>query len=414
MKEINKLTGNLLIATALSGALLTGTLASTNSSVKAEIVTSTENQNDKTQVEANEIESLNLSYTSQISENGVLPDAKSYFTNKNGGIIPDNVKFEYVEKPDGSAGGDFQPLIKVTYPDGRYDIVKADLHVMSSTTGNGGELGEDRKQSNLYNPKGRDMLVIENEKGFPDPEKAIKNIQDLPENAKISWESPSELKELGDYPAVLRVDYSDDSKDKLNVIIHVGQKKEVNWKAIKGQNITTNIRVPVDAEKGILNKEILSDGATYRWKEEPNWNKEGKQSATIVVTDKNNTEVEVNITIEVNIPLTELKPSTPVEKPTPPTVPDKPVDPEKPVEPNVPEEPVLPEIPENNQTETPAVTEKPESNKQELPKQTPLSSETLPQTNEKNTALLSILGIVLSVASLRFFIKLKREKNLLK
>ncbi|WEV37630.1 Rib/alpha-like domain-containing protein [Lactobacillus sp. ESL0677] len=145
-----------------------------------------------------------------------------------------------------------------------------------------------KQETNLYHAQlagsGQDSQGVAVAKGTTlDAKDAIHKPEDFPADAKFEWESPVDTSTTGDKQAWVAVTYSDDSTDRIPVLVNVYDTASTEYPKAKTQTADLNGTVP-DAKASIVNSADFPSDTTYEWANEPDLSKEGSAIGTVKVT----------------------------------------------------------------------------------------------------------------------------------
>ena len=116
---------------------------------------------------------------------------------------------------DTNAPGNYEGVIEVTYPDGTKDTVKVPV-----------EVTDNRSDADKYTPKGQKVTTELNKE--PEASDGIKNKSDLPKGTMYVWKEKVDVGIPGNKKATVVVIYPDGSKEEVEVVISVVDKKAPN------------------------------------------------------------------------------------------------------------------------------------------------------------------------------------------
>ncbi|MFQ9160295.1 Enterococcal surface protein [Enterococcus faecalis] len=116
---------------------------------------------------------------------------------------------------DTNAPGNYEGVIEVTYPDGTKDTVKVPV-----------EVTDNRSDADKYTPKGQKVTTELNKE--PEASDGIKNKSDLPKGTMYVWKEKVDVGIPGNKKATVIVIYPDGSKEEVEVVISVVDKKAPN------------------------------------------------------------------------------------------------------------------------------------------------------------------------------------------
>ena len=130
---------------------------------------------------------------------------------KNKDELPEGTEYsdETPDKVDTSK--DYTAIIVVTYPDGSKDKVKVPVTVRPG--------GSEKTDADKYDPKPNPIVIDKG--GTFEPEDAIKNKDELPNETEYRDETPDNVDKTKDYTAIIVVKYPDGSEDKVKVPVTV-------------------------------------------------------------------------------------------------------------------------------------------------------------------------------------------------
>ena len=116
---------------------------------------------------------------------------------------------------DTNTPGNYEGVIEVTYPDGTKDTVKVPV-----------EVTDNRSDADKYTPKGQKVTTELNKE--PEASDGIKNKSDLPKGTMYFWKEKVDVGIPGNKKATVVVIYPDGSKEEVEVVISVVDKKAPN------------------------------------------------------------------------------------------------------------------------------------------------------------------------------------------
>ena len=116
---------------------------------------------------------------------------------------------------DTNTPGNYEGVIEVTYPDGTKDTVKVPV-----------EVTDNRSDADKYTPKGQKVTTELNKE--PEASDGIKNKSDLPKGTMYVWKEKVDVGIPGNKKATVIVIYPDGSKEEVEVVISVVDKKAPN------------------------------------------------------------------------------------------------------------------------------------------------------------------------------------------
>ena len=116
---------------------------------------------------------------------------------------------------DTNTPGNYEGVIEVTYPDGTKDTVKVPV-----------EVTDNRSDADKYTPKGQKVTTELNKE--PEASDGIKNKSDLPKGTMYVWKEKVDVGIPGNKKATVVVIYPDGSKEEVEVVISVVDKKAPN------------------------------------------------------------------------------------------------------------------------------------------------------------------------------------------
>lgn len=214
------------------------------------------------------------------------PDPKNSI--ENNGDFPEGTKFEWSkgtngksDKPDTSTIGEKTVNVVVTVPGQKPQTVKVKVNVTAS-------------------PEGKDVTVLQktgSNDTTPKLDDVIKNHEDLPKNAEVSWKKEPDTSKTGNQPGVVTVTVpgEPDVDIQVNVLVVPNPKDKT-------------VNVPVGAkpkpEDSIANKDELPKGTTFTWATgengTPDTNAAGSKQGTVVVNIPGITNT-VSVPVTVNV-----------------------------------------------------------------------------------------------------------------
>ncbi len=214
------------------------------------------------------------------------PDPKNSI--ENNGSFPEDTKFEWSKgtdgksgKPDTSTTGEKTVNVVVTVPGQEPQTVKVKVNVTAS-------------------PEGKDVTVLQktgSNDTTPKLDDVIKNHEDLPKNAEVSWKKEPDTSKTGNQPGVVTVTVpgEPDVDIQVNVLVVPNPKDKT-------------VNVPVGAkpkpEDSIANKDELPKGTTFTWATgengTPDTNAAGSKQGTVVVNIPGITNT-VSVPVTVNV-----------------------------------------------------------------------------------------------------------------
>ncbi|GBG05188.1 Rib/alpha-like domain-containing protein [Lactobacillus rodentium] len=224
------------------------------------------------------------------TKEGIVPPAEDGIKNK--GDLPDGTKYSWKGTPDVTTPGSNPAVVIVTYPDGSQDEVPVNVIVPT--------------------PEGQDVNTPQGV--VPDPEKGIKNPQDMPAGTKYTWKDTPEVNTIGSHPAVVVVTYPDGHKTEVPVTVIVTdntagtpvtptQPTDADKYTPEPKPIDTDKGVMPDPEDGIKNPGDLPSGTHYEWTNgEPDVNTPGTREVSITVVYPDGSTDIVTTTITVHEP----------------------------------------------------------------------------------------------------------------
>ncbi|MFZ3602663.1 Rib/alpha-like domain-containing protein [Enterococcus faecalis] len=150
---------------------------------------------------------------------------------------------------DTNTPGNYEGVIEVTYPDGTKDTVKVPV-----------EVTDNRSDADKYTPKGQKVTTELNKE--PEASDGIKNKSDLPKGTMYFWKEKVDVGIPGNKKATVVVIYPDGSKEEVEVVISVVDKKAPNKPQVDpitdGDKIVTGKTEP-NADVTVT----LPDGSQY-------------------------------------------------------------------------------------------------------------------------------------------------------
>ncbi len=150
---------------------------------------------------------------------------------------------------DTNTPGNYEGVIEVTYPDGTKDTVKVPV-----------EVTDNRSDADKYTPKGQKVTTELNKE--PEASDGIKNKSDLPKGTMYFWKEKVDVGIPGNKKATVVVIYPDGSKEEVEVVISVVDKKAPNKPQVDpitdGDKIVTGKTEP-NADGTVT----LPDGSQY-------------------------------------------------------------------------------------------------------------------------------------------------------
>ena len=175
------------------------------------------------------------------------PDASEGIKNKKD--LPKDAKYTWKEKVDISTAGNKKGTVVVTYSDGSSDEVEVDVTVT-----------DNRSDADKYTPKGQKVTTELNKE--PEASDGIKNKSDLPKGTMYVWKEKVDVGIPGNKKATVVVIYPDGSKEEVEVVISVVDKKAPNKPQVDpitdGDKIVTGKTEP-NADVTVT----LPDGSQY-------------------------------------------------------------------------------------------------------------------------------------------------------
>ena len=175
------------------------------------------------------------------------PDASEGIKNKKD--LPKDAKYTWKEKVDISTAGNKKGTVVVTYSDGSSDEVEVDVTVT-----------DNRSDADKYTPKGQKVTTELNKE--PEASDGIKNKSDLPKGTMYFWKEKVDVGIPGNKKATVVVIYPDGSKEEVEVVISVVDKKAPNKPQVDpitdGDKIVTGKTEP-NADVTVT----LPDGSQY-------------------------------------------------------------------------------------------------------------------------------------------------------
>ena len=150
---------------------------------------------------------------------------------------------------DTNTPGNYEGVIEVTYPDGTKDTVKVPV-----------EVTDNRSDADRYTPKGQKVTTELNKE--PEASDGIKNKSDLPKGTMYVWKEKVDVGIPGNKKATVVVIYPDGSKEEVEVVISIVDKKAPNKPQVDpitdGDKIVTGKTEP-NADVTVT----LPDGSQY-------------------------------------------------------------------------------------------------------------------------------------------------------
>jgi len=217
----------------------------------------------------------------KVQKGAAAPAAEAAIKNKDD--LPKGTKIEWVEEPNTEKVGEKPAFVKVTYPDGTSDVVKATVKV-----------GTDAEAAT---PEAKDVKVPTGG-ALPAAKDAIENLDELPKGTTAKWAEPAvDTTTPGNQTGKVEVTYPDGSKETVDVPVKVGTDAEVHEP--KYGAVSTPMGTAPSAAAAVKNGAQLPVGTTYTWKTKPDTANPGTTKATVVVTypDGSTDEGEVEITV---------------------------------------------------------------------------------------------------------------------
>ena len=194
--------------------------------------------------------------------------------------------------PDGQTPGNYPVEVKVTYPDGTYDIVEVPVTISN-------------KQSELYPPKADSITKKNGEAPTEDEIKKAVSVPTWPTNEKdkptysINKEDAKKIPtgdKAGKFEVPVTVTYPDGSSAKINVPVNIGNPTAT------AKVVTVPKGVDPKPEDSIANKDKFPEGTTFEWKKDskPDTSKEGNEKSGIVVVTVPGQD-PVDVPVKVNV-----------------------------------------------------------------------------------------------------------------
>ncbi|MBF0700203.1 Rib/alpha-like domain-containing protein, partial [Streptococcus danieliae] len=222
----------------------------------------------------------------QVVKVGETPSAEKSIGNMSD--LPEGTKVEFETPVDTSQPGDQPVTVVVTYPDGSEDKVPVTVKVEENPT----QAATNEPAPVVQTVKVGDQV---------DPAKSISNVDELPKDAKITFETPVDTSQPGDQPATVVVTYPDGSEDKVPVTVKVEENPT---------QAATNTPTPAEqvvkvgetpsAEKSIGNVAELPAGTKVEFETPVDTSQPGDKPVTVVVTYPDGSQDKVSVTVKVD------------------------------------------------------------------------------------------------------------------
>ena len=203
--------------------------------------------------------------------------------------LPEGTKYEFSLAPDASKPGKQSVAIRVTYPDGTFTDVYADVIVLEEPT----ELDKDK-----YNP-----VVSSGDEIDPETVTAadlVLNKDELPEGTKYEFIAAPDAEVTGEQVVVLRITYPDGSYVDVNTAVIVKDdsgeepteldKDKYDPVVSSGEEIDPETVTATDL---VLNKDELPEGTKYEFIAAPDAEVTGEQTVVIRITYPDGSYVDV-------------------------------------------------------------------------------------------------------------------------
>ena len=198
--------------------------------------------------------------------------------------LPKGTTVTWQTEPNVSKPGKVNGVAKVTYPDKSSENVTVPVTVTDPRT--------DAQKTPAV---GQDITTKRDVE--PKAEDGIKNMTELPDGTKATWEKKPDVSKPGDTAGTVKVTYPDKSTQTVPVKVHVtGDADEYTPKP---KQITVPRGEKPKAKEGIANTDKMPKDSKYTWKTTPDTSKPGNTSGIVVVTDPDGSKDEVKVPIKV-------------------------------------------------------------------------------------------------------------------
>lgn len=213
--------------------------------------------------------------------------------------LPEDIEYSLKTVINNTKADEKQAVLIVKYSDESIDEKPFNITIKNKPAEE-----NNKKDNEKYIPTAEPLSVIQNENAVA--EKAITNLNELPENTIVEFKETSDTSQLGTFPISIIVKYPDESIDEMNISMNVLDssrfEKDKDKFNLQIQDITVNQNDTPLASDAVVNKEELPENTIFHFKEHVDTSNINQVLSSVVATypDGSTQENEVNINVIEN------------------------------------------------------------------------------------------------------------------
>ena len=200
---------------------------------------------------------------------------------KNKDKLPTGTKFEFKKESDFSKPGRTEVHIKVIYPDGSSDNVKAEIFV--------------RTDAEKYNVETKDIEL--NRKDKINPKDFINNSDNLPKGIEVKLKDKIDTDTPGEKKGTIIITFEDGSTVEKDVKVRVKSDKEIYTP--KAREVKSRVNKKIDPKEFISNIKDLPNTIKVEFKDKVDFSEIGRRPVNIIVTYEDGSYEELSTYVNI-------------------------------------------------------------------------------------------------------------------
>ncbi|KRL85671.1 hypothetical protein FC32_GL000067 [Ligilactobacillus apodemi DSM 16634 = JCM 16172] len=198
--------------------------------------------------------------------------------------LPQGTKVAWKVPVDTTKVGRQTGTLEVTYPDGSKDELPVKVKV-----GNDADVVTPKAKANVHAALNSKLA----------PESVLDSSVAFPQGTKVTWKVPVDTSKAGMQTGTLEVTYPDGSKDDLPVQVKVGTDADAVTPKVKA-NVHAALNSKLTPESVLDPNVALPQGTKVAWKTPVDTSKAGMQTGTLEVTYPDGSKDELPVTVTVD------------------------------------------------------------------------------------------------------------------
>ena len=198
--------------------------------------------------------------------------------------LPQGTKVAWKTPVDTTKAGNQAGTLEVTYPDNSKDELPVQVKV-----GTDADAVTPKAKANVHTALNSKLT----------PESVLDPNVALPQGTKVAWKTPVDTTKAGNQTGTLEITYPDNSKDELPVQVKVGTDADAVTPKAKA-NVHTALNSKLTPESVLDPSVAFPQGTKVAWKVPVDTTKVGSQAGTLEVTYPDGSKDELPVTVTVD------------------------------------------------------------------------------------------------------------------